>query len=74
LHLTAMPQVMPTVTACGMCLISESHRSRPISLDIIPDSRTAIRSPFTSNLTSVAADLLVDFELTQRDSTRGATG
>jgi hypothetical protein len=51
---TAIPQVKPTVTACGMWRINEPSRSAPRSVSIAPDISTVSRRPSTPKLATVA--------------------
>src|ERR1700722_15268454 len=50
-----MPQVNPTVTACGMKRMSEPSRERPTRVIITPDSMTVSSSPSRPNSATVAA-------------------
>ncbi len=45
-----MPQVKPTVTACGMCLISEPSRSRPTSVKHKPRQQNGEQQAVEANL------------------------
>ena len=49
-----MPQVKPTVTACGMWRISEPSRSRPARASSAPDNSTVSIRPSTPNFAAVA--------------------
>lgn len=51
----AMPQVKPTVTACGIWRISEPSRQAPTSVISTPDISTHTSSPFSPNRAVVAA-------------------
>ena len=52
---TAMPQVKPTVTGCGMWRIKEPSLSAPARVSMTPERRTAESKPSIPNFETAAA-------------------